>query len=155
MDRCSRISAFYICFQYRLTRAALTGHSDRRSSDSRIGSVMLLRPEPYLLSFPMAGFRRGSGLNAYSCGTAGDLTPFPHPEPMGKACRTPDSIKRLCSYEYYTAFVRKVNIHYKRNTRSPWTAGIPLYGGIYEKGLGLGKGSKSIDRRRVFAPGSS
>ena len=50
-----------------------------------------------LLGFPMAGFRPSHGLNAYSCGTAGIFTPFPHPKRMGTGPLALRTLSSVCS----------------------------------------------------------
>ena len=90
----------------------------RRSSDLRLGSHAPASGS-CLLSFPMAGFRRGSGLNAYSCGTVGNLTPLSHPVSMGGAFRTSDSIKRnmnLFQSSHTFSFIISAVLKKSRNT---------------------------------------
>ena len=142
----------------------------RRSSDLRLGSHAPASGS-CLLSFPMAGFRRGSGLNAYSCGTVGNLTPLSHPVSMGGAFRTSDSIKRnmnLFQSSHTFSFIISAVLKKSRNTspvRKSSTgetccAEPPVFGrktGGYGKEVYVSKLSRSFSKKplRLGWPSSS
>ena len=89
---CSRISASV--FRLHLTRV----HFLRTLLSSvfwlahREQMLLHLRPTFSVSQWP--AFAAVLRFNAYSCGTAGNFTPFPHPAPIGHALRAQDSIKR-------------------------------------------------------------
>jgi len=79
-----------------------------------------------LLGFPMAGFRPNHGLNAYSCGTAGIFTPFPHPERMGEKPLALRTLSSVCSI-VWLYYIRKNQKVKRRAQHTEYDVALPAF----------------------------